>query len=92
MYLSLTLSPFLHSQERDTAVARESELVRELDMLKERLEGSQRAWSATRAELEEREGRFARTEVQAREFETTIRGIEASYRYRINVVRNVVLI
>jgi|SRR6218665_132521 len=40
-------------QERDTAMSRQEDLLKEIDVLKERLEASQRAWSSMRNELEE---------------------------------------
>lgn len=40
-------------QERDTALSRQEDLLKEIDVLKERLEASQRAWSSMRNELEE---------------------------------------
>lgn len=39
--------------ERDTAMSRQEDLLKEIDVLKERLEASQRAWSSMRNELEE---------------------------------------
>lgn len=39
--------------ERDTAISRQEDLLKEIDVLRERLEASQRAWSSMRNELEE---------------------------------------
>ena len=67
-------------QDNDAWVSRERELLREIDLLKERLDASQRAWNATRVELEERESRFSRNDVQVREYETTVRTLEQSFK------------
>ncbi len=67
-------------QERDSAVAKESELRRELELLKERLESSQRAWQSTRRELEERESRFLSIESKAKETELFVRNSELQLR------------
>lgn len=53
---------------------------REVELLRERLDASQRAWNATRAELEEREGRFAHSESKLREFELSHRTVDHSFR------------
>ena len=71
---------FLIIQERDSAVAKENELRREIDMLKERLESSQRAWQATRRELEEKESRFYSVESKAKETELFVRNSEMQLR------------
>jgi len=42
-----------HCQERDNATARQRELESEVESVKDRLEASQRAWSAMRRELDE---------------------------------------
>ena len=68
------------SQDHETAVSRERELLREIDILKERLDASQRAWNATRTELEERESRFSRHDAQVREYETSCRTMEQTSR------------
>ena len=67
-------------QDNEAAVGRERELLREIDLLKERLDASQRAWNATRTELEERASRFSRNDVQVREYETTVRTLEQSFK------------
>ena len=46
-------------QERDNAVGRQKELESELDALKDRLDASQRAWSAMRRELEDQRSQRA---------------------------------
>ena len=49
-------------------------------MLKERLESSQRAWQATRRELEEKESRFYSAESKAKETELFVRNSEMQLR------------
>ena len=61
-------------------MAKENELRREIDMLKERLESSQRAWQATRRELEEKESRFYTAESKAKETELFVRNSEMQLR------------
>ena len=61
-------------------MARETELRREIDMLKERLESSQRAWQATRRELEDKETRFYSVESKAKENELFVRNSEMQLR------------
>ena len=55
-------------------------MLREIDLLKERLDASQRAWNATRTELEERAARFSRNDAQVREYETSCRTLEQTQR------------
>ena len=62
------------------AISRQRDLEREIDILKERLDASQRAWNATRTELEEREARFGRSESQLKEFEIQTRTVDQSFR------------
>ena len=61
-------------------MARETELKREIDMLKERLESSHRAWQATRRELEEKESRFYSVESKVKENELFVRNSEMQLR------------
>ena len=61
-------------------MAKENELRREIDMLKERLESSQRAWQATRRELEEKESRYYSVESKAKETELFVRNSEMQLR------------
>ena len=68
------------TQERELAVSRQRDYEREIDILKERLDASQRAWNATRTELEEREARFGRSETQLKEFEIQSRTAEQTFR------------
>ena len=70
----------MSAQEHDAAASRERELLREIDLLKERLDASQRAWNATRTELEERAARFSRNDAQVREYETSCRTLEQTQR------------
>ena len=53
---------------------------REIDMLKERLDSSQKAWQATRRELDERESRFLSAESKAKETELLVRNSDFQLR------------
>jgi len=48
-------------------------------MLKERLDASQRAWSATKRELDERESRFSSADRENRDRAMMVRNVESKY-------------
>jgi hypothetical protein len=48
-------------------------------MLKERLDASQRAWSSTKRELDERESRFSLADRENRDRSMMLRNIETTY-------------
>ncbi|XP_074661960.1 coiled-coil domain-containing protein 170-like [Tubulanus polymorphus] len=65
--------------ERENAVAERRELLREVELLKERLESTQKAWNATRHELEDREQRLSKIDREKHETSFSVRSIEAQY-------------
>ena len=52
------------------------EMEHEVSVLRERLDANQRAWDATRSELEERESRHSRMDLKIREFEMQVGGAD----------------
>lgn len=71
---------FVFNQERDSAINRQRELEHEIELLKERLDASQRAWSATKRELDERESRFSAADREIRDRAMVVRNVETQYR------------
>ena len=58
-------------QDRDNSVARQRELEREMDLLKERLDASQAGWAEARASLEDRD-RAAAAAVRLEVFQRSV--------------------
>ena len=58
-------------QDRDNSVARQRELEREMDLLKERLDASQASWAEARASLEDRD-RAATAAVRLEVFQRSV--------------------
>ncbi|XP_013406676.1 coiled-coil domain-containing protein 170 [Lingula anatina] len=65
--------------ERDNAIMSKRELEQEIKLLKERLDASQRAWNATRHELDEREKRLSHLDREARESSFSVRNYQTQY-------------
>ncbi|KAI0225840.1 hypothetical protein LSAT2_023409 [Lamellibrachia satsuma] len=66
--------------ERDNAEAKQRDLQRELDSLNERLEASQRAWTATKRELAQYEGRYTHLDREAHNQSIVAQNAETQYR------------
>lgn len=66
--------------EKDRAVAKFHDQEREINLLKERLDASQRSWEATRRELEQKEGRYEGIDIRLRDHELAVRNAEASFK------------
>ena len=60
-------------------MARERELEHEITMLKERLDASQRAWSSTKRELDDKESHFVSADRGNRDQAAMLRNIETKY-------------
>lgn len=67
-------------QERDNALASRRDLEREIELLKERLDSTQRAWSATKHELETRDGHYTTVDREIRESQIAVRNAEVQYK------------
>ena len=70
----------LSLKERDNADAKQRELQRELDNLNERMEASQRAWTATKRELAQYEGRYTHLDREVHNKSIVAQNAESQYR------------
>ena len=70
----------LPTKERDNAEAKQRDLQREIDSLNERLEASQRAWTATKRELAQYEGRYTHLDREAHNQSIVAQNAETQYR------------
>ena len=70
----------LSLKERDNAEAKQRELQRELDNLNERMEASQRAWTATKRELAQYEGRYTHLDREVHNKSIVAQNAESQYR------------
>ena len=70
----------LSLKERDNAEAKQRELQRELDNLNERMEASQRAWTATKRELAQYEGRYSHLDREVHNKSIVAQNAESQYR------------
>ena len=54
--------------------------MREVDLLKDRLDVTTRSWQATQRELSEKEGRFVDIDVRLRDYELAVRNAETAFK------------
>ena len=72
---------YAHSnQERDNALATVRDSEREIELLKERFESTQRAWTATKQELENRDTHYSSVDREIRESQIAVRNAELQYK------------